>query len=203
MSYGDFTVRKVVDVLGYQVEERPFLDALGFVPEPPSDALLAAIGLLKVMVLHSELSRDVSLVGPVLAEAATKSHTRLFAGEVLDVDDKAGLTGVVDFILAAGSLPGATIVRPILCLVEAKRAEIDTRALGQCIASMIAAQRTNGDDEPVYGCVTTGADWQFIRLKGKLAEVEPKPRFENELPAVLGILLAFLRRTVPRSPVSG
>jgi hypothetical protein len=59
---------------------------------------------------------------------------------------------------------------------------------------MIAAQRSNGDDAPVYGCVTTGSEWQFLRLSDKVAEVEPTLYFENALPALLGILLAFLRR---------
>jgi hypothetical protein len=194
VSYGDFTVKTVIDLLGYQVEDCAFLSSLGFTPEAPSDKLIGALELLRMaVVISSEKSRAESLVVPILSEAAVKSHVRLFSGESFDVDAKSGLTGVVDYVFAHKA-PGATIVRPVLCVVEAKRAEIDTRALGQCIATMIAAQRTNNDDEPVYGCVTTGSEWQFLRLSGKRADVEETLHYENELPVLLGILHAFLRR---------
>lgn len=200
MAYRDFTVKKVVDLLGYQVHPRPFVASLGFTPETPSDALLGAIDLLRRgLVFHSEKSRAESLIAPILSEAAVKSHTRVFSGESFDIDPKSGLVGVVDFVFSCEAA-AETIVRPVFCIVEAKRADIDTRAFGQCIATMIAAQRLNGDNEPVYGCVTTGNVWQFVRLVDKLAEIEPTSYYEKELPALLGIFRAFLRRAGPPSP---
>ncbi len=204
MSYQHFTVKKVIEQLGYDVRESPFLASSGFVPEPPSDSLVAAIGLLRrALVFHSEKSRSEALIAPILSEAAVKSGTRLFSGESFDIDSESGLVGLVDFLFAREA-PGVTVVKPVLCIAEAKRGEIDTHAYGQCIATMIAAQRYNGTPAPVHGCVTTGNDWQFLRLTDTLIEIDPTFYYENQVPAILGILLSFLRRAdaVPTAPAT-
>jgi hypothetical protein len=194
VSYQHFTVKRVMDLLGNDVRESPFLASSGITPEPPSDTLVSAVGMLRrALVLHSEKSRSEAIVAPILSEAALKSGTRLFSGESFDVDVDSGLVGLVDFLFAQEA-PGVTIVKPVLCIVEAKKADIDTHALGQCIATMIAAQRYNENAATVYGCVTTGNDWQFLRLSDKQVDVDPTFRYENDLPAILGILLSFLRR---------
>lgn len=194
MSYQHFTVKKVMDLLGYEVVESAFLATLPLVPEVPSDKLVGAIDLLrKALVFHSEKSRSEALIAPILSEVALKSGTRLFSGESFDIDSESGLVGLVDFLFAKEA-PGATIVRPVLCIAEAKRADIDTHAYGQCIATMIAAQRYNGEPDVVYGCVTTGNEWQFMRLSDRRVEIDPTFYYEKEMPAILGILLYFLRR---------
>lgn len=190
MSYGDFDVRKIIDLFGYRVEEAPFTGELR--PEPPSPRLMGALDLLRAaLVLGSEKSRSESLIAPILSEAAVRSHTRLFSGELFDVDGERGLTGQVDFLFARKA-PGKTIVDPVLCLVEAKKADIDSRAFGQCMATMIAAQRFNKDRHPVHGSVTTGSDWQFLRLRDDLFEIDPTVYYERDTSTILGILLAFL-----------
>jgi hypothetical protein len=190
MSYGDFDVRKIIETFGYRVEEAPFTGEVR--PEPPSPRLLGALDLLRgALVLGSEKSRSESLIAPILSEAAVRSHTRLFSGESFDVDVARGLCGQVDFLFARKA-PGKTIVDPVLCLVEAKKADIDSRAYGQCIATMIAAQRFHKEPHPVYGSVTTGNDWQFLRLSGDLVEIDPTLYYERDTATILGILLSFL-----------
>ena len=76
MSYKDFTVRKVIDGLGYQVKEQAFLSSMKIVPEPPSEKLQGAVELLrKALVFSSEKSRSESLIAPILSEAATRVCT--------------------------------------------------------------------------------------------------------------------------------
>lgn len=76
-------------------------------------------------------------------------------------------------------------------LVEAKRQDL-LRAIPQCVAEMIAAQQLNqqaGLHFPaVYGCVTTGNQWQFLRLADKQALTDPRILYYSELEAVLGAL---------------
>jgi hypothetical protein len=190
MSYGDFDVRKVIDLLGYRVEETPFIGEMR--PEPPSPRLVGALDLLRgAIILGSEKSRSESLIAPILSEAAVRSHTRLFSGESFDVDAERGLSGQVDFLFARKA-PGKTIVDPVLCLVEAKKADIDSKAYGQCMATMIAAQKFNKERNPIYGSVTTGSDWQFLRLREDLIEIDPTVYYERDTPTILGILLSFL-----------
>src|SRR5207302_4784619 len=125
-----------------------------------------------------------AVVAPVLSEVAIKTRTRLFSGETFDVDSEQGLSGVVDFMFAR-SAPGKTVMDPILCLVEAKKADIDSNALGQCMAEMIAAQKFNRHKRTVYGCVTTGYEWQFLRLSEDLIEIDTEIYFEDRLPTIL------------------
>jgi hypothetical protein len=39
----------------------------------------------------------------------------------------------------------------------------------------------------IYGCVTTGTDWQFLKLEGQLVTLEENLKYINELPQLLGI----------------
>jgi hypothetical protein len=43
---------------------------------------------------------------------------------------------------------------------------------------------------PVYGCVTTGEDWQFLRLEAQELVIDPARRYIDRLGSVLAALLA-------------
>jgi hypothetical protein len=92
----------------------------------------------------------------------------ILSGQRLDVDPARQLVGECDFILALSD-PVPRLRAPVLTLVEAKKNDIEA-GLGQCVAQMVAAQVFNersGQKVPaIYGCVTTGEDWQFLRLVG-------------------------------------
>ena len=192
MSYEDFNVRRAMDKLGCRVQELGFLSTVR--PVEPSADLLAALKLLGgPLVVSSEKSRSEALIAPILSEAAQRTRTRLFSGENFDVDSEQGLVGFVDFLFSR-SAPGKTIVDPVLCIAEAKRADMDSHAFGQCIATMIAAHRFNRDKQaPVFGCVTTGHDWQFLRLQKDLVDIDPQVYFQDRLDLILGILVSFLQ----------
>ena len=63
-----------------------------------------------------------------------------------------------------------------MAIVEAKRNDIDG-GLGQCVAQMVAAavynDRAGQPPAAVYGCVTTGEDWQFLGLSGTAVTLAP------------------------------
>ncbi|WP_333268530.1 MULTISPECIES: hypothetical protein [unclassified Microcoleus] len=61
--------------------------------------------------------------------------------------------------------------------------------MGQCVAEMVAAQKFNeakGDSIPaIYGSVTNGEQWRFLKLEGKTVTID----FTNyPLPPVAEIL---------------
>ena len=60
-------------------------------------------------------------------------------------------------------------------LVEAK-AENIVGGVPQCLAEMVAAQRFNAATgavpRPIFGTVTTGLLWRFLRLDGSRARVD-------------------------------
>jgi hypothetical protein len=84
---------------------------------------------------------------------------------------------------------------PILAVVEAKKADIEL-GLGQCAAQMVAARRFNeraggAAAGRIYGCVTSGEVWQFVRLDGTDLFLDLERPYITELPRILGILHAI------------
>ena len=45
----------------------------------------------------------------------------------------------------------------------------------------------NGNTENVYGCVSTGFEWLFIKLEGKVAMTHPDVFTIAEAPQILGV----------------
>ncbi|MFB2936130.1 hypothetical protein ACE1B6_12830 [Aerosakkonemataceae cyanobacterium BLCC-F154] len=80
-------------------------------------------------------------------------------------------------------------------IVEAKNDNIQS-GLGQCIAEMVAAQifnqRQNEKNESIYGSVTTGTNWKFMRLVDKVVEIEPNEYFLSNIGKIMGILRSFM-----------
>ena len=78
---------------------------------------------------------------------------------------------------------------PFFCLIQAKKHDIMDN-LGQCIAQMVGARMLNEQDDvhfpTIYGCVTTGLDWQFLKLENQLITIENNVRYIVELPYLLG-----------------
>jgi hypothetical protein len=78
-----------------------------------------------------------------------------------------------------------------MTIVEAKRENIPS-GLGQCLATMIAARRFNEQEgEPIdtiYGAVTTGTDWKFLKLTQQVAYIDRSDYFISEVDKILGIL---------------
>src|SRR5437868_3383362 len=65
------------------------------------------------------------------------------------------------------------------------------------ISEMVAAnqfnERADRAGSPVFGCVTTGEDWQFLKLAGSAALLDQKRYYINDVGDILGALLAIVR----------
>lgn len=70
--------------------------------------------------------------------------------------------------------------------------------MGQCVAEMIAADRFNrAEGNPIttiYGAVTTGTAWKFLRLQGTRGEIDLSEYALAQPERVLGILLSMLKK---------
>ena len=83
-------------------------------------------------------------------------------------DDK--LCGEPDYLISAWREEVITklVNTPILAVSEAKRQDFE-EGWGQCLAEMIACQKTNQDEQLiVYGIVSTGIFWQFGQLENNI-----------------------------------
>ena len=125
----------------------------------------------------------------------TGDRFAIFSGQRLDVDPERGLMGECDFILAIGP-PVPPLRAPIATIVEAKKNDVEA-GLGQCIAQMVAARRFNEaagrSDAPVFGCVTTGETWQFLRLAEPHALLDRKRYYLDNVGGILGVFQAIVR----------
>jgi len=87
---------------------------------------------------------------------------------------------------------------PVVTIVEAKNENI-IGGLGQCIAEMVAANIFNvkeHNDEilKVYGVVTTGTTWKFLRLESDIIYIDLSEFYIDRPGKILGILSAMIRQ---------
>lgn len=202
MSYGEFTLEAVERQLGVIAQ------AADLFPQAPvakvPDWLTSALARGTQLALISEKARSEFIVAPILLAARELSGDRfvIFSGQRLDVDPEHGLVGECDFILALGP-PVPLLHAPVMTIVEAKKNDIEI-GLGQCIAQMVAAHRFNEAagraGRPVYGCVTTGETWQFLRLSKHAALLDRSRYYLVDVGRILGVLQAICAEAAQECP---
>jgi hypothetical protein len=147
---------------------------------------------------NTEKARSEMIIVPILLDLKKQlaNQISLFSGVEFNVDAEKGLMGFCDFIISQS--PEQLFVNaPVIMLVEAKNDNIKN-GLGQCVAEMLAAQQFNQQEQnnidEIYGVVTTGTIWQFLRLKGKTVEIELKEYYLSELDEILSIFAVILQK---------
>jgi hypothetical protein len=196
MVYSDFTLETAGRLLG--VVSRP-VELF-----PTSQPAIAPIWLSESLTrggqgihlsLISEKSRSEFVVAPVLLAGRELSGDRfaIYSGQRLDVDPARGLVGECDFILTA-SEPVLPLRAPIAVVVEAKKNDIEG-GLGQCVAQMVAADQFNQasgrPENPVFGCVTTGEAWQFLKLARSHVLMDRQRYYIDNVDRILGVIQAI------------
>lgn len=202
MVYASFTFRDLHERFNVKATSEKFIPEVE--PVRPGPLLTDYLAETRFLPAYSEKARCEYYVSPILREAWRffKDQYTLFSGENLDVDTELGLNGECDFILSAE--PNAVYIEtPIVCVVEAKKENMEA-GLRQCAAQLVGAFRFNQKDgwdvHRLYGCVTIGVQWQFIRLEsGTKLSVEPTSYFVDDLPALLGVWRYLLTLANPKS----
>ncbi len=196
MAYRDFSLERVKKVFALKEQSGELFPEIA--PLEVSQWLQETLNYSVKLALSSssEKARSEFIIAPILIELERRNPNRLaiYSGEKLDADEEKGLKGECDFILSKGPI-SLTLQAPIISLVEAKRSDIKS-GLGQCIAQCLGAQRFNDREENeisgIYGCVTTGEDWQFLQLEGDRILIDDRRYYINELEKVLGIFQSIL-----------
>ncbi|MDJ0703983.1 MAG: hypothetical protein QNJ46_11940 [Leptolyngbyaceae cyanobacterium MO_188.B28] len=191
MAYSDFTLSKVREAFGLVIHEPADLFA-DIAPLKPSEFLAQSIqeNLPLATASNTEKARSELLIAPILLEVRRQYELGFFSGVEFTVDPAQGLNGYCDYLLTA-SKELYEIRQPVVTLVEAKNENIKA-GLGQCIAEMLAAQifnqRAGEKSFPIYGCVTTGTEWKFLKLERQNCHIDLRDYFIVEMPRILGIL---------------
>ena len=200
MPYSDFDLKAVKQKLGVHLLEQQGL----FAGAPKADLRPAFVELLQENVplaraVNTEKARSELIISPVLVELRKmlKHSVSLFSGIEFNVDKEKGLNGFCDFIISA-SPEQLMLNSPVIAVVEAKNENI-IGGLGQCIAEMVAAKMFNAaekseDAASVYGAVTSGTAWKFLKMEERNIHID-LDEYSIENPGkIIGILLEMAAR---------
>ena len=79
--------------------------------------------------------------------------------------------------------------------MEAKKENING-GLGQCVAEMLAArifnEREGNQISTIYGAVTSGTNWRFLKLKEQVIEIDLTEYYLRDVNKILGILASVI-----------
>ena len=165
MAYGDFTLKLINEKFGIKNRvERLFANQK---PIDSSDWLQKTLKFAAKLPNRSEKAKSETIVMPILIELRERNHDffTVYSGENLNADMENGLNGECDFILTKDTHTFDINV-PIIQMVEAKKNDIDL-GVPQCAAQMVGTKVFNEKNgtpiEYIYGCVTTGNEWKFLK----------------------------------------
>ncbi len=193
MAYTDFTIDELKEKFGLVVRSGLLFE--GVAPIVVPQTLRERLNV-KGVPLRSEKVRSEIIIMPVLLEMLERNQNRLtlFSGERLEGDSSVKLVGECDFLLV--NVPNTPVLEsPIFCVAEAKKQDMDL-GVEQCAAQLLGVQlfnqRHGSNPKFIFGCVTTGETWQFLRLEGKNLVVDQRRYFLSELEYILGILQTII-----------
>ena len=198
MAYNEFTLDGMMRLFGLRIVSQP--DAFVKAASVTLSSLLRetlAESVPLALEVSTEKARSEFIIAPVLAEVRRqlKGRISLFSGIDFTVDSEAGLRGVCDFLFSLSPLQ-LSVQAPVVAVVEAKNENIKA-GIGQCVAEMLAAQRFNAARAAalpaIYGVVTTGSNWKFLRLTDTTVTVDQAEYTIAQPEQIVGLLVAMIR----------
>ena len=144
--------------------------------------------------MYSEKAKSELIITPILKELKRKNAgISIFSGFTLNIEGSPDLNGVPDFVLSAKANL-VEIEAPIFCLMESKNKAPD-EGFAQCAAEMYAARlfnkETNEPYETIYGAVTNGFEWVFMKLENQTLFIDANRYYLNQ-PQILLSLLQYI-----------
>ena len=191
MAYSDFTsLRQLEKQFGIKQQITRFLSNV--IEKQPSSRLVFDLEEAQEMPLYnSEKAKSELLIMPILKEIRRNNKFfNIFSGYNFDVNGNDGLNGFCDYLLSTDTQT-LEVHSAVFCIVEAKNRSVE-EGFAQAGAEMLAAQQFNqaeGKPTPVvFGGVTNGNEWVFLKFENKILHIDPT-RFSLEshsLPTLLG-----------------
>jgi hypothetical protein len=200
MAYRDFTsILKFCNQFGLtQSTTENIFKGVALVPFDVSTRLKEDIEEAKKFPLLTEKAKSELIIMPILKELKRKNdNITFFSGFALNIENVPDLNGNPDFILSAK--PNLVeIEAPIFCLMESKNKTPD-EGYAQCAAEMYAArlfnQENNSPYHTIYGAVTNGFEWVFLKLEGNVLFIDPERYYLNEVEKLLTLMQWIVNTT--------
>ncbi|MEL7142432.1 MAG: hypothetical protein AAGL08_09465 [Cyanobacteria bacterium J06573_11] len=193
MPYRQFKLDNIKRELNVQIRDRASLFG-EIAPVQFSDLLTQLLEKYSplAIAIGTEKSKSEFIIAPILYELKEQlvGQISLFSGREFNVVPEKGLSGFCDFLISRS--PEQLIIEsPVITVVEAKNDNI-LSGIGQCIAEMVAAQIFNERHQnpipAIYGVITTGSNWKFLRLRGDTIDADLDEYYLNDVGKILGIL---------------
>lgn len=194
MAYSDFSLVKVKKQFNLTTSEK--IDLFADIKDIKCSEYLQETLKYNVplaLASNSEKARSEMIITPILIELRKyfDSKFSLFSGVDFNINPELGLNGYCDFIISS-DLEQLFVTAPVMMLVEAKNEDIKG-GIGQCIAEMIAAQIFNEEENQsistIYGVVTSGTNWRFLKLTEKLIEIDLSEYYLTNINKIFAILV--------------
>jgi hypothetical protein len=189
MAFTDFTLAALETQFGVKNQVASLFNHID--PVEASNFLIGILNAVKELPTRSEKAKSESFVFPILLELRNRNNNyfTIYSGDTFNGDDAQGLKGECDFILAKDT-KSFDINTPIIQIVEAKKNDIDL-GVPQCAAQLVGAKLFNEKRgvriDVIYGTVTTGEDWLFMKLEKHLT-IDTRKYYLRELSELLGAL---------------
>jgi hypothetical protein len=197
MAYSDFSLDDLEEKFGIKNQVQEFQEFENIAPITAiSDWLKKSLSIAKELPVRSEKARSELIVTPILIELREMNDKffTYYSGDILNADAERGLRGECDFIISKDTKT-FNISLPIFSVVEAKKSDISI-GIPQCAAQMLGAKIFNEKKgKPlsiIYGCVTTGDDWQFMKLINDTVYIDLNKYYLGELDELLAVFQAVL-----------
>ncbi len=204
MAYSEFNLERVKKDFNLTTFEKSNIFA--DIPELAGSQLLVDILQYNLPIAigsNSEKSRSEMIIAPILVDLRRQlnEQVNLFSGVDFTVDETQGLNGICDFLITKS--PELLIVTaPVITIVEAKKENLNA-GLGQCIAEMVAArifnQRSGNEIKIIYGAVTTGTNWRFLKLEDQVIKIDLSEYYLRDVNKILGILASSINQNIDQS----
>jgi hypothetical protein len=199
MPYSSFTIKRVQKEWAVELIEKTDLfsgiasrEIGSHLKETLSDNVSLAAAI------NTEKARSELIIAPVLVEIRKIFDKKIsfFSGIELNVDKERDLTGFCDFIISQ-SPEQLFLNTPVITVVEAKNENIMS-GLGQCAAEMIASRIFNEQEgttlSKIYGVVTSGNIWKFLKLEDNKFYIDLDDYSIREVSKIIGILCSMIEQ---------
>lgn len=196
MAYRKFKLTELETKFGIQNRLIRWLDSSNIASIEPSNLLKMNIDRATLAPLSTEKAVSERVISPIMTEILelNTDKIQLFSGEIINADEDNGLNGEIDFLFNYRP-HSPTPEIPIFSITESKIGLLH-KAWGQAAAQMLGVsifnQKLNHPLDIVFGSVTDGNSWQFMRLEKNIISIDSRVYTLTELPIILGIFQYFI-----------
>jgi hypothetical protein len=198
MSYEEFNLEQISSGFGLAIEEN--VELFTDTQEVQLDDFFLRYlnnNIPLAVAIGTEKAKSEMIIAPILIEMRRmlKNQISLFSGVKFNVDNSRGLNGFCDFLVSR-SRQQSFIKSPVVAIVEAKNDNIKS-GYAQCMAEMIAArifnEREGKESEDIFGAVTNGNQWKFLKLHQDIIYIDFRDYYIINPEKIMGILISMVK----------